>query len=393
MSPGERPVRVLVLDHTAKHSGAELALVRLCEALDATVDVRCVLFEDGPLVAALQERGVPTTVLPLDPAVAGASRDAVARPAGGLVRSVVRTLRFERDLARLVRRSAPDVVHTTSLKADLLALVPAALARRPLVWYVHDRIADDYLPRPLVTFVRLAARLPRAVIANSRATAATLPRTAVVAYPGLAPGQVLATRRVAPSAPPVVGMVGRIGPTKGQRELVRAAPAILRSHPGTTFVVVGAATFGEDAYAAEVRAEAARLGVAPRFTWFGAVPDPTPQLDRMAVVVHASPVPEPFGQVVAEAMARGVPVVATDAGGVPEIVGRGPGALGTLVPPGDVAALAAAVVGVLDDPAAAEERAERARVAVADRFAVARTAAVVTGVWRRAARSGRPRRP
>ena len=69
-------------------------------------------------------------------------------------------------------------------------------------------------------------------------------------------------------------------------------------------------------------------------------PDPVAELDAMTVAVHASPVPEPYGQVVAEAMARGVPVVATDAGGVPEIVTGGPAPVGWLVPPGDVDALA-----------------------------------------------------
>src|SRR5690606_11575950 len=121
-------------------------------------------------------------------------------------------------LARLgghVRRLKPDVVHTTSLKADLLGTVVCLLAGRPLVWYVHDRIAADYLPRPLVGLVRAAAHVPRAVIANSVATARTLPRRSTVAFPGFAADQVAATRSVVPSGGPVVGIIGRISPTKG----------------------------------------------------------------------------------------------------------------------------------------------------------------------------------
>ncbi|MBD8078967.1 glycosyltransferase [Cellulosimicrobium arenosum] len=388
------PVRVLVLDHTARPSGAELALLRLCEALGPDVSVRCVLFADGPLVGRLRTLGVPTRVLPLDRRVGGASRTALARPALGHLRSAFALVRFQRDLLRLIRVTGPDVVHTTSLKADLLALLPAVLARRPLVWHIHDRIASDYLPRALVRLVRVAALVPAALVANSRATASTLGRSAVVAYPGLAPGQVRPGRRTPPSGPPVVGLLGRISPTKGQLELVRAVPFVLRRHPGTTFRMVGAPTFGEHEYEAVVRAEAERLGVAPSITWVGAVTDPSDELDRLAVLVHASPVPEPFGQVVVEGMARGVPVVATDAGGVPEIVGRGAQALGELVAPGDVRALGEAIVAVLDDPVGSAERAERARVTVAERFTARRTAQTVTAVWwdvtRRSRRAPRP---
>lgn len=388
-----RRLRVLALDHTAETGGAELALLRLCVAVSSDADVRVLLFADGPLVPALAARRVPVRVAALDPALARASREEIGSAGRGLLRRARAALRFQRVLYREIRTAGPDVVHTNSLKSDLLALLPALLARRPLVWHVHDRIAPDYLPRPLVLLVRACSWLPAALVTNSAATAATLPRRSTVARPGLDVGQVRVAPRPRPDGPPVVGLVGRISPTKGQRELVRAAPRILRRHPGTTFRVVGSATFGEDDYEAAVRAEAVELGVSSQVRWVGAVDDPTVELDRLTVLVHASPVPEPFGQVVVEAMARGVPVVATDAGGVPEIVGRGPAASGILVPPGDVDALADAVLEVVGHPGEAEARARRAWVDVQERFSVHATADAVTAVWRRVARRARRRRP
>ncbi|WP_332699644.1 hypothetical protein, partial [Halalkalibacter lacteus] len=90
------------------------------------------------------------------------------------------------------------------------------------------------LPGSMVRLVRLLARVaPRVVIANSEATAATLPgaRGLTVAHPGLAPDQIARHPRSAAPAPPVVGMVGRISPTKGQLEFVRAAAQVLTAVP------------------------------------------------------------------------------------------------------------------------------------------------------------------
>lgn len=395
-SPSGAPLRVLVVDHTAELGGAELALVRLCQELVTTaadLEVRALLLSDGPLAVRLEAVGVPVETMAAERDVVTTPRDGLAR--GGLVRRARGVLRTQVALRRALRRSDADVVHTTSLKAHLLASLPALVTGRRLVWYAHDRVAPDYLPRPVVLLVRAVGRLPHVVIANSRATAATLGRAAVVAHPGLDPAQGLDPGRPVParSGPPVVGLVGRVSPTKGQLELVRAAPRVLAHRPEVRFRVVGGPTFGAEEHLALVQREAARLGVAGHLEWAGTVPDTRAELDAMAVCVHASPVPEPFGQVVVEALARGVPVVATDAGGVPEILGRGPGALGALVPPGDVTALADAILAVLDDLPAATHRADRARAEVAARFGVAGTARVVSGAWRVAARPGRRRRP
>jgi glycosyltransferase involved in cell wall biosynthesis len=392
--PTTRPLRVLVLDHTADLGGAELALVRTCAALGDDVDVRAVLFADGPLRARLEDVGVRVDVLPLAGAVAGADRHRAGRVSPWTLVAAARTVPFLVRLAVHVRRLRPDVVHTTSLKADLLGVLPSRAARRPLVWHVHDRVAPDYLPGVLVRLVRALARVaPAAVVANSRATAATLPVRARVAYPGFAPDQALSVPDlpVPGDSGPVVLMVGRLSPTKGQLEVVRAMPAVREAVPGARLRVVGEAAFGAADYAERVREEVRRLGLDGVVELVGFVPDTRAELDRAAVCVHASPVPEPFGQVVVEAMVRGVPVVATRAGGVEEILtdtdtdtGTDSGTgepLGLLVPPGDVAAIAAAVRDVLTAPEVARTRAERARASALRRFPVARTARVLTDVW------------
>ena len=387
---------MVVVDHAAALGGGELALLRLAAELDPRrVELRAIVLDDGPLVARLRAAGVRTAVVRAGARSRGMDRHAL----GGSWRAVLavgETVRLVVLVAGVLRRADADVVHTNSLRADVVGLLAARWCRVPLVWHVHDRIAADYLPGAAVRLLRaLARRGPRAVVANSRATARTLPgvRDLTVVHPGYGPDQaVRAFDARVPPASPVVGLVGRIGPTKGQLELVRAARTVLDRRPDVRFRLVGGALFGADAYADAVDAEIDRLGMRGAVDVVGFSDDPAAELDRLTVCVHASPVPEPFGQVVVEAMVRGVPVVATDAGGVPEIV-RTPGRdLGVLVPPGDADALAAGLLAVLDDPGGAERRARAAYDDATRRFPARETARAVTEVWERVARPRRRRR-
>ncbi len=385
-----RPVRVAVLDHTAEPGGAELALVRVLESVDARrVTPVVVLFDDGALADMVRRLGHEVVVVPLAEDVAATDRSAgsaaVLHP-----RRLGAGAAFLWRLLATLRRLDLDVVHTTSLKADLAGVLAAPLARRPLVWHVHDRLAPDYLPaRTARVLQALARRVPYAVVANSAATAATLPgaRRLSVVYPGLAPAQVSPTPRTRqPDGPPVVVMVGRVSPTKGQHVLVRAARRVVDQHPGTRIRIVGDPAFGAEAYAATVRDEVRDLGLDGCVELVGFMPDPRAELSRASVAVHAATVPEPFGQVVTEAMAAGVPVVATRGGGVGEIVRTGPAdSTGLLVPPGDPDALAVAVLDVLEHPEAALARAARAHADVTHRFLAGASAEQLTRVWEQAA--------
>ncbi|MDN4481755.1 glycosyltransferase family 4 protein [Demequina sp. EGI L300058] len=376
------------MTHTAELGGAELALLRLVAALEpGEFDVHVVTWSHGDLVDRLETDGIPVTV------IAGRGIQKVTRTDAGRVsatRSLPATVGVARQLRRVLRSLDPDLVVANSLKAAVVVGLVAGMARQPWVWHLHDRLAPDYLPAPVARAMgMLAARGPRGIVANSEATAATLPLRAqertVVAYPGLAPA--LAQReRVLPAAP-VVGLVGRISPTKGQLEFIQAAHQVRRRHPDARFVIVGTAMFADAPYEQEVRQAAGDT-----VEMVGWTDDPAGTIAGLSVLVHASPTPEPFGQVVAEAVALGVAVVGTEAGGVPEIMvpqrddrdrshsSRGPH--GVLVAPGDVSALAGAVSALLDDPRRLIIDPD-ARAEAADRLSIARTAGVVAQAWRR----------
>lgn len=375
-SAAHRP-RILFVDHCALRSGAELALARLLPFLD--VDAHVVLGEDGPLVELLRSQGTSCEVLALSGAVTDVRKDDVR--AGRLpLAGVVGAGRSVLALRRRIRQLQPDIVHTNSLKAALYGGVAAKLAGVPVVWHLRDRIASDYLPGGAVRLVRfLASRLPDAIIANSAATLATAGEvtvpTSVVPSPVPMPPP-------APDRPPggdlVVGMVGRLAAWKGQ-DVFLAAFARAFPEGGARAILVGGALFGEDDFEAQLHELAEGPALAGRVELTGHLDEVVGQLQRFDVLVHASVVAEPFGQVVVEGMAAGLPVIASAAGGPAEIITHGVD--GLLHTPGDVAELAALLSSLAADPALRSSLGVAGRRRAAD-YAPEHVAAAVLDVYR-----------
>lgn len=346
-------MRVVYLNHVAQLSGGEIALLRLIAHLPE-VQPHVILAEDGPLAAELAKAGISSEVLPM------AERTRDMRKGAVTVRSirpamVSDTTRYVLRLARRLRALRPDVVHTNSLKAGVYGSVAARLAGIPVVWHVRDRIAVDYLPAVAVWGIRfMTRRVASAVVANSRATMDTLdPRAHPVIVHSVVPTVLppVAGRESRPG-PLTVGLIGRVAPWKGQDLFLRAFAEAFADGDARC-VLVGAAMFGEDEYERSLHTLSAELGLDGRAEFRGFRTDVWPELARMHILVHASRIPEPFGQVVLEGMAAGVPVVAADAGGPSEIITHDRN--GVLYRMGDQSALATAMRELGCDP----ERRER----------------------------------
>jgi glycosyltransferase involved in cell wall biosynthesis len=339
--------KVVYLDHVARLSGGEIALLRLLPHLDR-VKPHVVLGEDGPLVRSLHLEGISTEVLALRDSARTLHKDEIHRygvSPGAAVMSAAYVVR----LAARLRALKPDLVHTNSLKAGVYGSVAAKLAGIPLIWHVRDRIAEDYLPHPAVGLVRHMSRhLATAVVANSRSTMETLgaPNNPVVIYSVLP--EVLSEvpqRRRARGGPLRFAIIGRLAPWKGQDLFLRAFARAFGDGDEQA-AVIGAALFGEDEYAHSLPKLTAELGIAERVEFRGHRPDVWEELATIDVLVHASITPEPFGQVILEGMAAGVPVVAARAGGPAEILTHD--VTGVLYPPADVDGLASAMRRMLD---------------------------------------------
>ncbi len=171
----EPRTRVLFFDHTAALGGGEIALANLVRCLDpAKIKPIVVLASHGPLVARLSAIA-DTHVMPLSPRVVSHRKDKLGLATLFRPGDALRVLIYVGRLARFIRANKIDLVHTNSLKGDIIGGAAARLAGRPVIWHVRDRIEDDYLPKRVVRAFRwLSHVMPNYVIANSEATLRTL---------------------------------------------------------------------------------------------------------------------------------------------------------------------------------------------------------------------------
>ena len=297
------------------------------------------------------------------------------------------TVPYAYGLRRFVRRHGIRLIHQNN-GFDVAAILAARWTGIPLVAYQRGREWNSFL-------VRRLAPLATRYIANSQVTRENLlelgipPAQVNVVYPPIDletfdadRPPVPELRRPAfgiPAQAPCVGIVGQLQEWKGHKLFLRAFGQVLRAMPEAWACIVGAPPVGGEAYEHELRALAGELGVSNRVVFAGFVADIPSALQLFDVVVHASIEPEPFGRVIAEAMAMRKPVVASNEGGPREIIEHG--RTGLLFPRGDDGALAESIVSLLREPALAMRIAEAGYAGMRQRFSATQHARLVEEVY------------
>lgn len=348
-------IKLLHIIPTLDRSGAEKQLALLAAGLpreEFEVHV-CALTRGGPYEADLRDAGVPVTVvgkvLKFDPVALGR-------------------------LARLVRRLRPDVVHTWMFTANSYGRVAARWAGVPKL-VASERNADrwkTWLHRQID--LRLA-RDTDCIVANSAGAAAFYRRLGIPAEKlHVIPNGVARTPRAAadpallrhelgvPESAHMLGFVGRLAPQKRVKDLIWAADLLKVIRDDVYLLLVGDGPQRDrlEQFARDVR-------ILDRVRFLGHRDDVPELLGAIDVLWLASDF-EGMPNVVLEAMAAGVPVVATGIPGTNEVVVDGE--TGFLVPVGDRAAFARQTRKLLEDPQLAARMGEAGRRRAAEHFSI-----------------------
>jgi glycosyltransferase involved in cell wall biosynthesis len=389
-------VRIVFLDPSGELGGAETALLELFAALRTarpSWNLHLIASAPGPLVIRASALGVSSTALPFPPALARlgewgrrGSASASLHLLSSLGRAAWPSLRYEMSLKRHLAALDPDIVHTNGFKMHVLG-ARCRPKRASLVWHLHDYPQA----RPVTAaLLRAHARRCTAILANSQSVAGEARAMVRGAVPVNVIHNAVDLNRFTPEGtrlaldalsglPPLaaggmrVGLVGTLARWKGHDVFLRAmkhvsAPVPIRGY------VIGDAIYQTDASQfslQELRGLATSIGLDPeRIGFTGRVEDVPAALRSLDIVVHASIQPEPFGLVIAEAMACGRPVIVSRAGGAAEIARAG----AVFHQPGDAVELAERIAGLVPDAARRAALGAAARETAVELFARGRLA-------------------
>lgn len=338
---------VAIVESSAELGGAQLSLLPVAALLARERRVVAYLPGSGPLAQALADAGVQIAhgfelpeVLETLSGTYGSS--------GGPARALVAAAAFQRRLAGTLRRLGPAVVYLNGFRAQMGATLPARVAGGRVVWHIRDFNRAGAVGGGWAALAVAATT----IIANSDATAGQpglrhVARRVTTVYNG-----VDLARFVPAPLPPgtVVGMAAHLSPWKGHPRFLRLVARLREDIPDLRARIAGGeiyTTAGHSGYAESLREQIGELGLEGVCEIECVSPEDMPRwLGSLNALVHCPERPEPFGRVLAEALAAGVPVVAFEEGGVPEVLGDA----GLLVAPKDDLMLAALTRRVLGDP-------------------------------------------
>lgn len=367
------PVGVAYVVPGLERGGTEKHVLDLAARLDRGIFSPCVISTGGggPLEGNLRSLDIPTHILEFR----GLSIH--PRNAAGYLRDACS---FFREFAVILRGHNAAIVHSYLPAANILGTFAGVVARTP-VKIVSKRGLCRYKDgHPLFAFFEdLANLFSDGILVNSLAVEADVRRTErflggkiSLLYNGIDP-EVPPPALIGNLFPgiawreddPVVCYVANFFPYKGHRDLVDSARTVVEAFPRVRFLLVGR----DSGEMASVRDRIEAHGLSGNVLLTGERDDAARIIASSTLVAHPSHT-EGFSNTILEAMAAGKPVVATDAGGIPEAVVDG--VTGIIVPVGNAGKLADALLALLRDPDRARAMGQAGRKRVLERFTMGR---------------------
>ncbi len=390
-------MRIAYLSVSDQLGGSEIALLEMIKGvrrLRPSWALQAILPGRGPLLDRLEAVGADCVVLPL-PASLARLGESGAHPvalAAGLVPVALALPAYLHRLRKILAASRPALLHTNGLKAHIVG----ARAGEPskIVWHMHEYIGARRVTRALLARHQ---RHVAAMIANSKSVAADLAAALRPSAPVHVVYNAVDLDAFAPDGP-AEDLDRRAGLRAGAWRRCTCRPGVdVRALEGTRYVSAGHGldssrpagarlhhrrplydTTGSQHSLEELQALADRLRLSGRVGFTGFLPA-APAMRALDIVVHASTRPEPFGMVIAEAMACGRAVITSGSGGAAELIDAGVDALTHV--PGDAEDLSRCIVQLAGDAELRRQLGSRARAAACRRFDSERQAREMVAVY------------
>jgi glycosyltransferase involved in cell wall biosynthesis len=358
--------RILYVHGVEAIGGAERDLIALLKTLNREKwEPHVVCPVTGPFRDQLQAIAVPTHALSLPP--------------WRKVRSFFQRRSAVRRLEALVNQLDPAMIHVNDIwwVPHTVRVVARCVAKSvPIVAHVRQEIEPAKVRRYELDCVESVIAISRQIEQSLIAGGVSVKNVRTL-YSGID----LSEKRLThddqairqmiglPNGAVLLGTVANLFPRKGYEVMLRALPAIVRAVSTVHYVIVGSDDHG---YADRLKRLAHELKIADRVHIVGFQDPVQPFLAALDLYVHPA-LMEGFGIAVVEAMAMGKAVVATTAGGLPEVVAQGE--TGMLVPPGNAESLAATVVSLLEDKVRREQMGLCGKMRAHERFSLAASVA------------------
>ncbi len=395
-------MRIVFLNPSGELGGAETALVELFAAvLDARPSWKLSLIAaaPGPLLDRAARLGIPGRSLDFPPSLArlgewGRRGSIVNRILLGVAgaRAAFPALSYASQLRRELANLDPNVIHTNGLKMHLLGARCRPNGSK-VVWHLHDY--PDARP-VTAALLRMNAGRCSAIVANSSSVADRARRMLTAAPSVQAIYNAVDLDRFHPNGPSLdldalaampplacggirIGLVGTFAKWKGHDVFLRAL-ARLRSEVPVRGYVIGDSIYQTDASqysVSSLREMASSIGLNGNVGFTGQIADVPAALRSLDVIVHASVEPEPFGLVIAEAMACGRPVIVSRAGGAAEIAQAG----AVFHTPGNAGELAERMAQLVNEPTLRGTLSKAGRAAAEQLFSRRRLAEALIPVY------------
>jgi len=350
-------IKILFFDHSPIMSGAEYSLLDILQGLkNKPMDYSLLTIRGSKLIKQTNDIGIETIEISLPERLLYINKNDFQRQPLKIIQSVGSVIKTVIGIYNILRRGKYDAIYTNTLKSHILGGLAGRLAGAKVIWHMRD---IPIQPRPKRAIQFASTFIPDKIIAVSEAVGKQFGgRKVSVIHNGIDAEAIqkkavqempVEIQRIMESSSggPAIGIVGQIARWKGQDVFLRAAKLLAEKLPQAKFLIIGEALFDEKDFRLELNNFVGNNNLQKRVTFTGHLENVYPVLKQLDVLVHCSVDPEPFGRVIIEAMALGVPVIATRGGAVDEIITNGEN--GLIVPPGDQNQLVEAVENILTD--------------------------------------------